>query len=96
MITENMFLPLHRSLFARKVKHSEPAEQRDPGWKLFGKVPPREGPTKDPRKIQKVETRRIEAFDWFMRGCEGKNEDPRLSLVWVFLNKFVPPSWTSL
>ncbi|XP_056882072.1 TBC1 domain family member 14 isoform X2 [Takifugu flavidus] len=43
----------NRSLFARRVKHSEPVEQRDPGWKLFGKVPPREGPTKDPRKIQK-------------------------------------------
>uniref|UniRef100_A0A8C6UV45 TBC1 domain family member 14 n=1 Tax=Neogobius melanostomus TaxID=47308 RepID=A0A8C6UV45_9GOBI len=25
----------------------------DPGWKLFGKVPPREGPVKDPKKIQK-------------------------------------------
>uniref|UniRef100_A0A8D3BYG2 TBC1 domain family member 14 n=1 Tax=Scophthalmus maximus TaxID=52904 RepID=A0A8D3BYG2_SCOMX len=30
-----------------------PVEQRDPGWKLFGKVPPREGPIKDPKKIQK-------------------------------------------
>uniref|UniRef100_A0A8C4NX21 TBC1 domain family, member 14 n=1 Tax=Dicentrarchus labrax TaxID=13489 RepID=A0A8C4NX21_DICLA len=28
-------------------------EQRDPGWKLFGKVPPREGPTKDSKRIQK-------------------------------------------
>lgn len=63
-----MFLPLLRSLFARRGKHSEPVEQRDPGWKLFGKVPPREGPTKDPRKIQKVETRRIEAFDRFLCG----------------------------
>ncbi|KAE8278888.1 TBC1 domain family member 14 Spermatogenesis-related factor 2 [Larimichthys crocea] len=42
-----------RSLFARRVKDSRPAEQRDPGWKLFGKVPPREGPTKDPKRIQK-------------------------------------------
>ncbi|XP_076580905.1 TBC1 domain family member 14 isoform X1 [Chaetodon auriga] len=44
----------NRSLFARRVKdNSRPVEQRDPGWKLFGKVPPREGPTKDPKKIQK-------------------------------------------
>lgn len=62
MISRDMFLPLLRSLFARRVKHKEPVEQRDPGWKLFGKVPPREGPTKDPRKIQTVETHRTEAF----------------------------------
>ncbi|XP_058481177.1 TBC1 domain family member 14 isoform X2 [Solea solea] len=42
-----------RSLFARRVKDSWPVEQRDPGWKLFGKVPPREVPIKDPKKIQK-------------------------------------------
>uniref|UniRef100_A0A8C4IC23 TBC1 domain family, member 14 n=1 Tax=Dicentrarchus labrax TaxID=13489 RepID=A0A8C4IC23_DICLA len=48
--------PLHssfRSLFARRVKDSRLVEQRDPGWKLFGKVPPREGPTKDSKRIQK-------------------------------------------
>lgn len=43
----------NRSLFARRVKDSRPVEQRDPGWKLFGKVPPRETPTKDPKRIQK-------------------------------------------
>ncbi|XP_071399888.1 TBC1 domain family member 14 isoform X1 [Centroberyx affinis] len=43
----------NRNLFAKKVKDSRPVEQRDPGWKLFGKVPPREGPVKDPKKIQK-------------------------------------------
>ncbi|XP_074555461.1 TBC1 domain family member 14 [Halichoeres trimaculatus] len=43
----------NRSLFARKVKDSRPEEQKDPGWKLFGKVPPRETPTKDPKRIQK-------------------------------------------
>ncbi|TDG99919.1 hypothetical protein EPR50_G00199410 [Perca flavescens] len=43
----------NRSLFARKVKDSRPVEQRDPGWKLFGKVPLREGPIKDPKRIQK-------------------------------------------
>lgn len=42
-----------RSLFARRVKDTRPADHRDPGWKLFGKVPPREGPIKDPKKIQK-------------------------------------------
>uniref|UniRef100_A0A8D3CWF8 TBC1 domain family member 14 n=1 Tax=Scophthalmus maximus TaxID=52904 RepID=A0A8D3CWF8_SCOMX len=41
------------SLFNRRGKDSRPVEQRDPGWKLFGKVPPREGPIKDPKKIQK-------------------------------------------
>ncbi|XP_068444348.1 TBC1 domain family member 14 isoform X1 [Clinocottus analis] len=43
----------NRSLFARRVKDSRPAEQRDPGWKLFGKIPPREGAIKDPKRIQK-------------------------------------------
>ncbi|XP_038586775.1 TBC1 domain family member 14 isoform X1 [Micropterus salmoides] len=42
----------NRSLFARRVKDSRPGVQIDPGWKLFGKVPPREGPTKDPKRIQ--------------------------------------------
>ncbi|XP_061108783.1 TBC1 domain family member 14 isoform X2 [Conger conger] len=47
-----------RSLFARKVKEPRPLEQREPGWKLFGKVPLREASVKDPRKIQKeYETR---------------------------------------
>ncbi|KAF7216249.1 transcript variant X2 [Nothobranchius furzeri] len=45
----------NRSLFARRVKDSQPADPRDPGWKLFGKVPLREGLVKDPRRIQKVE-----------------------------------------
>ncbi|XP_070710546.1 TBC1 domain family member 14 [Pempheris klunzingeri] len=44
---------LNKSLFARRVKDSRPVEPRDPGWKLFGKVPPREGPAKDPKRIQK-------------------------------------------
>ena len=60
-----------RSLFARRVKDSRPVEQRDPGWKLFGKIPPREGPAKDPKRIQKVES-------YFLRlqHCLMKNEDP--------------------
>ncbi|XP_077961844.1 TBC1 domain family member 14 isoform X1 [Gasterosteus aculeatus] len=43
----------NRSLFARRVRDSHPAEHRDPGWKLFGKIPPRDGPIKDPKSIQK-------------------------------------------
>ncbi|KAK5893808.1 TBC1 domain family member 14 isoform X1 [Pseudochaenichthys georgianus] len=43
----------NRSLFARRVKDNRPVEQKDPGWKLFGKVPLREGPVKDPKRIQK-------------------------------------------
>ncbi|KAF7651566.1 hypothetical protein LDENG_00109020 [Lucifuga dentata] len=43
----------NRSLFARRLKDSLPVEQREPGWKLFGKVPLREGPIKDPKRIQK-------------------------------------------
>ncbi|KAM6949387.1 TBC1 domain family member 14 [Aplochiton taeniatus] len=42
-----------RNLFTKKVKDSGPPEPKDPGWKLFGKVPARESPGKDPRKIQK-------------------------------------------
>ncbi|XP_071334186.1 TBC1 domain family member 14 isoform X2 [Trachinotus anak] len=53
MATPSLLLYIDRSLFARRVKDSRPVEQRDPGWKLFGKVPPREGPIKDPKKIQK-------------------------------------------
>lgn len=45
-----------RSLFARRVKENQPVDQKDPGWKLFGKVPLRESPLKDPKKIQKVES----------------------------------------
>ncbi|XP_065806297.1 TBC1 domain family member 14 [Labrus bergylta] len=42
----------NRSLFSRRVKDSRPVEPRDPGWKLFGKVPLRETPTKDHKRIQ--------------------------------------------
>ncbi|XP_077445910.1 TBC1 domain family member 14 [Stigmatopora argus] len=42
----------NRNLFARKVKDSHSGEQRDAGWKLFGKVPPRQVPNKDPKRIQ--------------------------------------------
>uniref|UniRef100_A0A674B7N3 TBC1 domain family member 14 n=1 Tax=Salmo trutta TaxID=8032 RepID=A0A674B7N3_SALTR len=42
-----------RSLFVKKVKDTRPVEQKDPGWKLFGKVLPRECSEKHPQKIQK-------------------------------------------
>uniref|UniRef100_A0A4W5MYX2 TBC1 domain family member 14 n=2 Tax=Hucho hucho TaxID=62062 RepID=A0A4W5MYX2_9TELE len=41
------------SLFAKKVMDSVPVEQKDPGWKLFGRVPHRDGSVKDPHKIHK-------------------------------------------
>ncbi|KAK9971834.1 hypothetical protein ABG768_025181 [Culter alburnus] len=44
----------HRSLFARRMKDTGALEgQREPGWKLFGRVPHKELSTKDSRKIQK-------------------------------------------
>ncbi|XP_077400059.1 TBC1 domain family member 14 isoform X2 [Vanacampus margaritifer] len=53
MTASSLLLYVDRSLFARKVKDSHSAEQRDAGWKLFGKVPPRDVPIKDPKRIQK-------------------------------------------
>ncbi|XP_052315281.1 TBC1 domain family member 14-like isoform X2 [Oncorhynchus keta] len=41
----------NRSLFAKKVKDTVPVEQKDTGWNLFGRVPPRDG--RDPQKIHK-------------------------------------------
>ncbi|XP_036407833.1 TBC1 domain family member 14 isoform X2 [Megalops cyprinoides] len=58
MAAPSLILLIDRSLFARKVKDQRPLEQREPGWKLFGKVPLREGSTKEPKKTQKeYETR---------------------------------------
>uniref|UniRef100_A0A673LKT6 TBC1 domain family member 14-like n=1 Tax=Sinocyclocheilus rhinocerous TaxID=307959 RepID=A0A673LKT6_9TELE len=43
-----------RSLFAKRMKDTgAQEEQREPGWKLFGKVPHKELAIKDSRKIQK-------------------------------------------
>uniref|UniRef100_A0A673M4P4 TBC1 domain family member 14-like n=1 Tax=Sinocyclocheilus rhinocerous TaxID=307959 RepID=A0A673M4P4_9TELE len=48
-----------RSLFAKRMKEAGALEeQREPGWKLFGKVPHKELSTKDSRKIQKEYERR--------------------------------------
>lgn len=49
------YLYIVRSLFTKRMKDTGALEgQREPGWKLFGKVPLKEGPPKDPRRIQKV------------------------------------------
>ncbi|XP_050970830.1 TBC1 domain family member 14 isoform X1 [Labeo rohita] len=51
----------HKSLFAKRMKDTGALEeQREPGWKLFGKVPHKELSTKDSRKIQKEYERRSE------------------------------------
>ncbi|KAM6951571.1 LOW QUALITY PROTEIN: TBC1 domain family member 12 [Aplochiton taeniatus] len=44
---------LGRSLFSKKQgKEQRAVNHSTPGWKLFGKVPPRESPTKDSKTIQ--------------------------------------------
>uniref|UniRef100_A0A8C1P6X2 TBC1 domain family, member 14 n=1 Tax=Cyprinus carpio TaxID=7962 RepID=A0A8C1P6X2_CYPCA len=49
----------HKSLFAKTVKETGALEeQREPGWKLFGKVPHKELSTKGSRKMQKEYERR--------------------------------------
>ncbi|XP_073692090.1 TBC1 domain family member 14 isoform X1 [Garra rufa] len=51
----------HKGLFAKRMKDTGPLEeQRDPGWKLFGKVPHKDLSIKDSRKIQKEYERRSE------------------------------------
>ncbi|TNN28578.1 TBC1 domain family member 12 [Liparis tanakae] len=57
-------------MFARRVKDSRPAEQRDPGWKLFGKIPPREGAAKDPKRIQKSDRHDDHTRDLTESTCE--------------------------
>ncbi|KAJ7987724.1 hypothetical protein DPEC_G00329460 [Dallia pectoralis] len=41
-----------RSLFSKKQREPKGPSQNAPGWKLFGKVPARDSPPKDPRTIQ--------------------------------------------
>ncbi|NXD70095.1 TBC12 protein, partial [Eolophus roseicapillus] len=41
-----------RNFFTKKAKELKPAAQSAPGWKLFGKVPPRENLPKDSKIIQ--------------------------------------------
>ncbi|KAM7016482.1 TBC1 domain family member 12 isoform 3-T3 [Passerculus sandwichensis] len=41
-----------RNFFTKRIKELKPAVQSAPGWKLFGKVPPRENLPKDSKIIQ--------------------------------------------
>lgn len=45
---------LFRNFFTKRTKELKPAVQSAPGWKLFGKVPPRENLPKDSKIIQQV------------------------------------------
>lgn len=45
---------LSRNFFTKRTKELKPAVQSAPGWKLFGKVPPRENLPKDSKIIQQV------------------------------------------
>ena len=44
---------LYRSLFSRKTKEPATVEHGALGWKLFGKVQPKQTPQKDPSEISK-------------------------------------------
>ncbi|XP_034148251.1 TBC1 domain family member 12 isoform X2 [Esox lucius] len=48
-----------RSLFSKKQREPKGPSQNVPGWKLFGKVPARESPPKDPRTIQQEYEARV-------------------------------------
>lgn len=56
---------LYRSLFSRKGKDgagSGAGEEHPPGWKLFGRVPPKDGggaPLRDPSRIQEEYQARV-------------------------------------
>eukprot|EP00062_Callorhinchus_milii_P001360 gi/632937259/ref/XP_007897880.1/ PREDICTED: TBC1 domain family member 12 [Callorhinchus milii] len=41
-----------RNFFTKKIKEQTPPTHSAPGWKLFGKIPPRENPQKDSKTIQ--------------------------------------------
>lgn len=42
---------LTRNLFSKKAKESEDEGDGEQGWKLFGRVPPKQTPDKDPQQI---------------------------------------------
>lgn len=52
MITAVLF-SVCRSLFSRKTKDPVDTSDSAPGWKLFGRVPPKHTPQKDPDEIKK-------------------------------------------
>uniref|UniRef100_A0A4W3K3E2 TBC1 domain family member 12 n=1 Tax=Callorhinchus milii TaxID=7868 RepID=A0A4W3K3E2_CALMI len=41
-----------KNFFTKKIKEQTPPTHSAPGWKLFGKIPPRENPQKDSKTIQ--------------------------------------------
>ncbi|NXN55508.1 TBC12 protein, partial [Rynchops niger] len=51
MFTLKLFF-FFRNFFTKRTKELKPAVQSAPGWKLFGKVPPRENLPKDSKIIQ--------------------------------------------
>lgn len=64
---------LSRNIFSRKSKETENDENAQHGWKLFGKIPPKQVPTRDPDQVlteyqQKQQTDQLVA-------SRGKKED---------------------
>ncbi|XP_019358147.1 PREDICTED: TBC1 domain family member 12 isoform X1 [Gavialis gangeticus] len=52
LLRELSFFPSEINFFTKRTKELKPAVQSAPGWKLFGKVPPRENLQKDSKIIQ--------------------------------------------
>ncbi|XP_077206420.1 TBC1 domain family member 12 isoform X3 [Paroedura picta] len=63
-----------RNFFSKRTKELRPAVHSAPGWKLFGKVPPKENLQKDSRIIQQIRSRAPPHFGW----------DIRLSSYYIF------------
>ncbi|XP_063779819.1 TBC1 domain family member 14 isoform X2 [Pseudophryne corroboree] len=68
MAAPPLLLLVDRNIFARK-KSVQVKEQNDLGWKLFGKVPPRESQRSNVQKVQKEYEERI--------GCTSKSPSPK-------------------
>ena len=47
----NISILFFRNLFSRKSKEPENDENSQHGWKLFGKIPPKQVPCKDPDRV---------------------------------------------
>ena len=46
-----LFFFFFRNIFSRKSKETETDENAQHGWKLFGKIPPKQVTTKDPDQV---------------------------------------------
>ncbi|XP_007895912.1 TBC1 domain family member 14 isoform X2 [Callorhinchus milii] len=75
-----------RSLFAKKLKESATVDQSPPGWKLFGKIPTKETPRKDAKKIQQEYEEKARRA----HKCSSPNQSVRKNL------DFEPLSTTAL